>query len=267
MEKDPKDEDYWEFDEKAFDEEDELDKEAAAPRWPRLRLIIVSLLSLAVLIQLVSFWPTVYNLQAIQFLEKSLALYQNEDVRGYKEAVVAISSEGRKGTGFHIGQGLIVTNHHVIEGAQTALVTFADRTNAYNAAVVLDKDSIDIAILQLASGDQEDSDPIAQLAFLPLADTPWEAGMHITLIGNPLSFFHIANEGTVDGTTQLQGWDIPVLTLDAPVFKGNSGSPVINNEGEAIAVVFATIELDNKKMGLAVPVDAFAEDLAQLMKP
>lgn len=89
----------------------------------------------------------------------------------------------------------------------------------------------------------------------------------VYIIGNPLLFRFIANEGQVIGTIQLQEWDQPVLVIDAPIYKGNSGSPVINMDGKVIGVVFATTRIEyngsKKKVGLAIPVDYMRDELEQ----
>lgn len=55
------------------------------------------------------------------------------------------------------------------------------------------------------------------------------------------------------------------MMLDAPVFRGNSGSPVLSESGEVVAVVYATVRTEveggRKKVGLAVPVADFAAQL------
>ncbi|WP_318036139.1 S1 family peptidase [Halobacillus salinarum] len=79
-------------------------------------------------------------------------------------------------------------------------------------------------------------------------------------MGNPLKFTGIANEGTILDYTKLEDWSKPVLMLDAPVYCGNSGSPVINKQGEVIAVVFATMRDEEAgRVGLAVPIDYYFE--------
>ena len=65
-------------------------------------------------------------------------------------------------------------------------------------------------------------------------------------------------EGNLIEEVQLKDWEQPVVTIDAPVYRGNSGSPVINQDGEVIGVIFATIDDDETgKVGLFVPIDYF----------
>ncbi|MEF3303423.1 S1C family serine protease [Paenibacillus sp. GYB003] len=235
----------------ADEEEDRIYFERKARTRRRLRKAIAVFVVAALLVNGLAFWPTLYNLQAIRFLAKSRELSQNEAVAGYKQAVVVVGTDEGKGTGFIVSpDGYIVTNRHVVEGKTNAFVRLADGKN-YGAKVMASEAALDLAVLKIEAG--------AQLLALPLARTnDWRAGDPVYVIGNPLMFSHIANEGTIAGQIPVRGLDVPAVALQAPVYKGNSGSPVINAEGEAIAVVFATAEVeldgDLRHVGLAVPV-------------
>src|SRR5699024_9263154 len=77
-------------------------------------------------------------------------------------------------------------------------------------------------------------------------------------IGNPLGFHGIANKGTIIDYTRLQNWDEDVIMMKAPVYRGSSGSPVINGDGEVIGVVFATTDRENYgKVGLFIPINHY----------
>ncbi|GIQ69550.1 S1C family serine protease [Xylanibacillus composti] len=227
------------------------EEEMPEPFWhsPRFRKIVVGVMVFAFCAQLLAFLPRIYSLAAIQFLATSAALSQMESIQQYKEAVVVIQSEDSKGTGFMISEdGLVVTNRHVID-KDTRPFVHLPGGGSYMATVVAIDQDVDLALLRI---DAED------LPFLPLAENyGGEAGKPIYVIGNPLFFTNIANEGetlglTYDGRAHL-------MVLDAPIYKGNSGSPVIAHDGVVIGVVFATssMEQDGKKrrIGLAVPVD------------
>ncbi|WP_178075216.1 trypsin-like peptidase domain-containing protein, partial [Pseudomonas sp. 2995-1] len=85
----------------------------------------------------------------------------------------------------------------------------------------------------------------------------WDPGMSIYVIGNPLFFNFIANRGHIIDLTE--GRDVPFLMIDAPIYRGNSGSPVINEDGLVVGVVFATsrrdVDGERIRVGLAVPVE------------
>lgn len=214
------------------------------PKW------IFWLMSIMMLISTFSVVFEIYSIPAIDFLRTSMKLSQQEDIATYKEAVVVVVTEDGKGTGFSISSdGTILTNHHVIEGNTAITVVFPDE-GRFTANVVNTYPAVDLAVLDI---DAEN------LPFLELADqTTFTDHEPIYFIGNPLSFKGIANEGTIIDYTQLTDWDVPVVMMEAPVYRGNSGSPVINRKGKVIGVVFATIKDEaHGKVGLFVPIDEY----------
>ena len=196
----------------------------------------------------------IYTIPAIEFLKVSARLSAQEDIQTYKKAVVEISTGSSKGTGFAISpDGLIVTNAHVVEDAQKLLVIFPEE-GLMEAELLQSFPDVDLALLQV-SGDE--------LPSLPLAEDPnYGNNEHVYFIGNPLAFTGIANEGTLLESTYLKDWQEPVMMMEAPVYRGNSGSPVINADGEVIGIVFATIEKDPYgRVGLFVPVEVLQRKL------
>lgn len=220
--------------------------------------MIASLLAVVLLSNILAFWPQVYNLAAIKFLVKSRELSKNEDVQMYKQSVVVVSAGDSKGTGFNISSdGTIVTNHHVIDGEEFVVIRFPDG-ESHQADVIHSDPSIDIAILKI------DDSEVLDLPKLTIEFNQTEENdIPVYIIGNPLFFDYIANEGSIIGETLIQDWNEPVYMIQAPIYKGNSGSPVINHEGKVIGVVFATTKVvhdgSTKKVGLAVPVEYFEE--------
>ncbi|MFB9276074.1 S1 family peptidase [Cohnella cellulosilytica] len=246
----------WEWEET---EEDSAEEQlAAAARRRRIRNIVASLLAIALIGNVLAFWPQIYNSTTLPFLFKSKELSARENVQSYKEAVVLVSTDKGKGTGFHVNGGYIVTNYHVIEGGAYSAVKFPGNDRAYEASIAGADPDLDIALLKVEESGQS-------LPSIPV-EREWKPGEHVYVIGNPLYFTQIVNEGHVLELVPIRGRDKPALAIDAPVFKGNSGSPVINEEGRAIAVVFATTEIEREEgpaqAGLAVP---FA-DLEELLK-
>lgn len=201
---------------------------------------------------------------AIKFLVKSRELSKNEAVQLYKEAVVEIKTGQSSGTGFNIlADGYIITNHHVVNKGSMLRVGFPEG-KSYSAQIVMNRPDIDIAILKVDDpqhGEAAYDFPTLELKFEHIV----EQEEPVYVIGNPLLFRFIANEGQIIGTIQLQDWEHPVLVIDAPIYKGNSGSPVIAMDGKVIGVVFATTRIEHngskKKVGLAIPVDYMQEQL------
>ncbi|MCA1029766.1 serine protease [Bacillus timonensis] len=211
-----------------------------------LTRIIVFLLVIGLLSSVLGVWVRVFNLTSIDFLQRSSRLSQEEKIQEYKESVVTIQDAYRKGTGFNIHpNGIIVTNHHVIEEMRNITVSFLSG-QLYKATVLEDFPNIDIAILEI---DGE------ELPFLPLQleDIP-SLGEEIYVIGNPLIYSRIAIDGEIVEITNR------TMKITGPIEKGNSGSPVINEEGSVIGVVYAktipSVGTGEASNGLAVPISS-----------
>jgi serine protease Do len=218
----------------------------------------ISLLAFLLLINVLAIWTNVINIPALQFVKTSYRLSQIETIKTAKQAVVTIQGNGYKGTGFNIQKdGLIITNSHVIEN-MNAIDVYFPNGEIFRGEIIEDSPELDIAILKINGNN---------LPALNLQESKeWKEGEHIYVIGNPLSFTQIANEGEVEGMGLIAGRSNPVMKISAPIYRGNSGSPVLTEKNEVIAVVYATtvpkLMADEKASGLAVPI----EDVKQLLK-
>ncbi|MFB1051148.1 S1C family serine protease [Paraliobacillus sp. JSM ZJ581] len=213
------------------------------PKW--IFWLIVITLSLNV----IAILPRTFSIPAIDFLITSAELSANPIISAYKEAVVVIETDDSKGTGFSITpNGTIITNHHVVENSKHISVAFPE-LGLFEAEIIAENPSIDLAVLQVNEID---------LPHLKIAErTVLDKQDPIYFIGNPLRFNGIANQGEIVGYTDLDGWEKEVLMLRAPVYRGNSGSPVIQN-GKVIGVIFATMNHETYgEVGLAVPIDYY----------
>ncbi|MBC5636571.1 trypsin-like peptidase domain-containing protein [Ornithinibacillus sp. BX22] len=219
------------------------------------------LIAIAMLINVVAFFPKTFSIPAIDFLITSAKLSADDEIKAYKEAVVVVETQDSKGTGFAINQdGYILTNAHVVDDEKHVSVAFPN-LGLYNADVLETYPDVDLALLKTESEEK--------LPYLELAEqTVFEENEKISFIGNPLAFNGIANQGTIIGYTQLTSWNLPVLMIDAPVYRGNSGSPIINERGQVIGVVFATLNhTEHGKVGLFVPIDYYYSEGVNLHLP
>lgn len=208
------------------------------------------LIAFMMILNLVALLPQTFSIPAIDFLKTSMKLSQQEHIQTYKQAVVVIETEDSRGTGFSIAEdGVIITNDHVVAGEDSVTVAFPN-DGLFTGDVVARYPDIDLAVVHLQAN---------ELPFLTLADEASVSYLeHIEFIGNPLRFQGIANEGEVIDYIRLNDWDEDVLMLKAPVYRGNSGSPVLNEEGLVIGVIFATLHHDEHgKVGLFVPIELF----------
>jgi S1-C subfamily serine protease len=203
---------------------------------------------LALLVNIWGIFPRIVNIPSIQFLLKSNELSKDSDIQTWKEAVVTINGNGRKGTGFLIEpDGIIVTNLHVIDKMELIQVSFSN--GEFYSVEIFKKDTDnDIALLKVI-GQKEN------LPSLPLSDQLIEANQPIYIIGNPLAHTFVVNEGT-SGEMVRASLRSDVLIIDVPVHSGNSGSPVITENGVVVGVVYATSK-ENK--GLAIPAKQILE--------
>ncbi|MFE8697436.1 S1C family serine protease [Cytobacillus sp. FJAT-53684] len=230
-------------------EEDQLLADRQKRRKSFVRKGVALCLAVALFISVIQIWPQVFNLSSIKFLQKSAELSKQEDIQKYKEAVVTIQDQYSKGTGFNISEnGLIITNNHVIEGMYPITVTFPNG-ELFKATIIKAEPDLDLAFLQI-TGDK--------LPHLSLSEPDlWRIQDHIYVIGNPLLHNQIVNEGALLEGSEKNG----VLQLSAPIYKGNSGSPVISVSGDVIGVVYAISTKD--QIGLAIPIEKVIDHLPE----
>lgn len=232
---------------KALERARERREQDKAPKSPFPRWAFW-LIAFALVFNVVALLPQTFSIPAIDFLMTSAKLSAQDDIKGYKKAVVVVETTDSKGTGFAINeQGTIITNNHVVEGEEHVTIAFPE-DGLYDGKVVAVFPEVDLAVVE-TNGENLPHLQIAQSA-------NFTDDEEINFIGNPLRFNGIANIGTIIGYTQLSSWDQPVLMIRAPVYRGNSGSPIITEDGKVIGVIFATLDHEvHGKVGLFVPID------------
>ncbi len=184
-------------------------------------------------------------------------------------------TEFGSGSGFVIDtDGHIVTNNHVVEGADEIDVTFADGSVA--VAKVIGRDTYsDLAVIKV------DLDA-SQLSPLTLGDSDRvKVGQRVIAIGNPFGLVGTMTVGIISGKGRTLPADSPtgngtsfsnpdILQTDAAINPGNSGGPLLNSNGEVIGVN-AAIRTDgtnraNSGVGFAIPSNTVKRVAAQLLK-
>ena len=144
------------------------------------------------------------------------------------------------GSGFvYDKSGKIVTNYHVVRGAQAILVKFLNG-NGYKGTIVGVEPLVDLAVIQL--------DPSAlykeKLMPLSLADpSEIRVGTPVVAIGSPIGLTGSMTEGIISQVGRIQKallfadtWVGDLIQTDAPITHGNSGGPLLNFEGKVVGV-------------------------------
>ena len=162
------------------------------------------------------------------------------------------------GTGFIIDAGgLILTNHHVVDGADRIMVRLTDGRNLHATRVGSDPDT-DIALIKV--------DSARELPYAPLGDSDsLRVGEWVVAIGNPLAYEHTVTVGVVSfiGRKLFDSSLDRYIQTDAAINFGNSGGPLINARGEVIGIN-AAISSRAANIGFAVPINQARAILPQL---
>jgi len=154
------------------------------------------------------------------------------------------------GSGFIISSdGYILTNNHMVEGAEKVIVELAGGRKFTAEIIGTDPDS-DIAVIKI------DAD---NLPYLELADSDTlEVGEWVLAIGNPLGFSHTVTAGIVSakgrsvGLANIENF----IQTDAAINRGNSGGPLLNLEGKVVGMNTAIYgATGNIGIGFAIPVN------------
>jgi S1-C subfamily serine protease len=172
-----------------------------------------------------------------------------------------------QGSGFvYDDEGRIVTNHHVVEGADSIEVTLADGSS-YDARLLGSDPSTDLAVLQIDA-------PADELEPLELGDSDALAvGEEVVAIGSPFGLDATVTSGIVSALdrriTAPNGFAIDnAIQTDAAINQGNSGGPLLDS-GAQVVGVNSQIETEtggNVGIGFAVPsntVRSVVEDIVE----
>jgi putative serine protease PepD len=215
--------------------------------------------------------------------DPSLATDEQNNVEVYKAispGVVSIKStsyrqdffgqveEGQgSGSGSVIdNQGHILTNYHVIEGAQKLAVSLGgDKT--YPATVVGGDPDTDLAVIKIEA-------PAAQLTVVPLGDSDvLVVGQKVLAIGNPFGFDRTLTTGVISGLQRpmraRNGRPIEgAIQTDASINPGNSGGPLLDSHGRMIGINSQILSPSGASAGIgfAIPANIAKRIVPELIK-
>lgn len=164
------------------------------------------------------------------------------------------------GSGFIISaDGEILTNAHVVDGADEILVKLADNSEKPAKLIGLDKAS-DVALLKIDAKDL----PVVRLG----DSSKLEVGDWVLAIGSPFGLEHTATQGIVSavGRSLPDGNYVPFIQTDVAVNPGNSGGPLFNINGEVVGINSQIYSRSGGYMGLsfAIPVNTATSVARQL---
>lgn len=207
------------------------------------------------------------NISVFKSASPSVVFVTNTQLRRQRFSLNVMEIPRGSGTGFIWDEsGLIVTNFHVVQGANKITIELQSN-KSYQATVVGSAPEKDIALLKIDAPD-EDLQP------LPLGDsTSLAVGRKVLAIGNPFALDTTLTVGVVSAL----GREIKSITnrtiknviqTDAAINPGNSGGPLLNSNGQLVGVNTAIYSPTGASAGIgfAIPVNAVKVIVPQLIE-
>jgi S1-C subfamily serine protease len=188
-----------------------------------------------------------------RMLSKNLSV---EDIAKYvSPAIVTIGvydNTGKflaLGSGFFIGNGKILTNAHVVEGAYSAKVRSLLKT--YENVKILKRDNkLDLAVLEV----KNIGEPIISLA----DGSDLRVGQLVIAIGNPLGLERTVSDGLISAIRNSDG--MQEIQISAPISHGSSGGPLLNMQGSVIGVTYAGMD-EGQNLNFAIGLETIKKFL------
>lgn len=168
-------------------------------------------------------------------------------------SVFVVTSGNSLGSGFAVGENCIITNAHVLDNPNNIiLTTYAGET--HSAYLVGYEEDKDIAVLG-----------VTDAKFTPLTIADYKSlntGDDVYAIGAPKSMAYTLTKGVISAKEREIG-KYKYIQTDAAINEGNSGGPLLNDEGNVIGV--NTLKMsDSEGIGLAIPMTVLSDFLKSL---
>jgi len=206
------------------------------------------------------------SIQVFESARPSVVFVTNKQLARNPYSFDLVTIPRGSGTGFVWNkEGYIVTNFHVIEGAQEIVITLQDQTN-WPAKVVGLAPERDLAVLKIKA-------PNEKLSPLPLGDSSvLTVGRKVLAIGNPFGLDATLTTGVVSALgreieSPTQRKISNVIQTDAAINPGNSGGPLLNSQGQLIGVntMIYSPSGASAGIGFAIPVNTVKEVVPELI--
>ena len=204
------------------------------------------------------------NLTLVELFEKS----EESVVKIKVERISSQGDTGGVGSGFvYDNLGHIITNAHVVDGANKATVTFLDGSQ-YSAEIIGEDRFTDIAVIKV-------SEKPRLLHPLQMGDSSLlQVGEQVAAIGNPFGLSGSMTSGIVSGMGRLiatpdTAFSIPdVIQTDAAINPGNSGGPLLNMKGQVIGINTAILSGTGEfaGVGFAIPSNTVSKIVPALIE-
>lgn len=153
------------------------------------------------------------------------------------------------GSGFVIdSDGYLLTNHHVVDGAESIIVTFPDKRE-FKGKVIGSDQRTDVALVKIQG---------KNLPFLKIGNVSnTKVGQWVVAIGSPFGLENSVTAGIVSAKGRDTGEYLPFIQTDVAVNPGNSGGPLLNLDGEVIGINSQIYSRTGGFMGIsfAIPID------------
>ena len=214
--------------------------------------------------------PSVVNISTTQYVRSRFPAFWDDffGMDPFQGAQGRTYKRQSLGSGFIVDlSGLVVTNAHVVSGADEVMVRLADASE-HKAEVLGSDDAVDIALLKIST-----SKPLLPA---PLGDSSKvKVGQWAIAIGNPFGFDHSLTVGVIsakertnifqgEGAAKYQNY----LQTDASINHGNSGGPLCSIQGEVIGMntAISTPNEGSIGIGFAIPVNFIKRSLPDLQR-
>ena len=167
-----------------------------------------------------------------------------------------------QGTGFIISaDGYVLTNHHVVEGADTVRIKLSDRRE-FTAKVVGSDEQSDVALLKISA---------TGLPTLRIGDSKaLKSGQWVVAIGSPFGLDHSVTAGIVSAVGRANPYAnqryVPFIQTDVAINRGNSGGPLLDTRGQVVGINSQIFSNSGGYMGVsfAIPIDVAMNAVQQL---
>jgi serine protease Do len=156
------------------------------------------------------------------------------------------------GTGVILTQdGEILTNHHVVRGAQQITVHVLGSPKAYTGRIIGDDPQADLALLKI--------DSMGLSHFDLGTGAPVRQGQIVVAMGNPFGFGHSVTLGLISSPSRELDSDAPTsyIQTDAPINPGNSGGPLVDLDGHLVGIntLIYSLSGGSEGVGFAIPAE------------